>query len=67
MKDGESGADVYDRVSVFFETMYRDFDKPEYTDCYAWHDITYFLNALVITGQLRSMKAYKILIIVRLS
>lgn len=28
--DGESGADVYDRVSTFFETMYRDFSKPDY-------------------------------------
>ena len=32
MKDGESGADVYDRVSVFFETLYRDFKKDEYPD-----------------------------------
>jgi len=28
--DGESGADVYDRVSTFLETLYRDFNKPEY-------------------------------------
>ncbi len=28
--DGESGADVYDRVSTFLETLHRDFDKPEY-------------------------------------
>ena len=32
MKDGESGADVYDRVSVFFETLYRDFNKQDYPD-----------------------------------
>jgi len=32
MKDGESGADVYDRVSVFFETLYRDFNKTDYPD-----------------------------------
>lgn len=38
MKDGESGADVYDRVSVFFETLYRDFKKEEYPD-----------NALIVT------------------
>lgn len=30
IKDGESGADVYDRISVFLETMYRDFNKPGY-------------------------------------
>jgi broad specificity phosphatase PhoE len=30
--DGESGADVYDRVSTFLETLYRDFDKPDYPD-----------------------------------
>ena len=28
--DGESGADVYDRVSTFLETLYRDFNKPNY-------------------------------------
>lgn len=30
--DGESGADVYDRVSTFLETMYRDFDKTDYPE-----------------------------------
>lgn len=30
VQDGESGADVYDRVSVFLETLYRDFQKPDY-------------------------------------
>ncbi|MCU0449463.1 MAG: histidine phosphatase family protein [Bernardetiaceae bacterium] len=28
--DGESAADVYDRVSDFFGTLFRDFDKPHY-------------------------------------
>jgi len=28
--DGESGADVYDRVTTFLETLYRDFNKPNY-------------------------------------
>ncbi len=28
--DGESAADVYDRVSDFLGTLYRDFDKPDY-------------------------------------
>ena len=28
--DGESGADVYDRVSIFLETLNRDFSKPDY-------------------------------------
>ncbi|HXD10863.1 MAG TPA: histidine phosphatase family protein [Anaerolineales bacterium] len=28
--DGESGADVYDRVSTFLETLHRDFNKPDY-------------------------------------
>jgi broad specificity phosphatase PhoE len=28
--DGESGADVYDRVSTFLETLHRDFAKLEY-------------------------------------
>jgi broad specificity phosphatase PhoE len=36
--DGESGADVYDRVSTFLETLYRDFDKPDYPP-----------NALIVT------------------
>jgi broad specificity phosphatase PhoE len=36
--DGESGADVYDRVSTFLETLYRDFNKKEYPQ-----------NALIIT------------------
>ena len=27
---GESGADVYDRVTTFFDTMYRDFKKPDF-------------------------------------
>jgi broad specificity phosphatase PhoE len=30
--DGESGADVYDRVSTFLETLHRDFEKPEYPE-----------------------------------
>lgn len=36
--DGESAADVYDRVSDFFGTMHRDFDKPNFPD-----------NAVIIT------------------
>jgi broad specificity phosphatase PhoE len=28
--DGESGADVFDRVSTFMETLFRDFNKPDY-------------------------------------
>jgi len=38
IKDGESGADVYDRVSTFLETMHRDFKKPDYPE-----------NSLIIT------------------
>ncbi len=38
IKDGESGADVYDRVSTFLETMYRDFNKPDYPE-----------NSLIVT------------------
>lgn len=30
--DGESGADVYDRVSTFLETIYRDFSKSDYPE-----------------------------------
>lgn len=30
MPDGESGADVYDRVSTFLETLHRDFGKVDY-------------------------------------
>ncbi len=30
--DGESGADVYDRVSIFLETLHRDFQKPDFPD-----------------------------------
>jgi len=30
LPDGESGADVFDRVSTFLETMFRDFRKPDY-------------------------------------
>jgi broad specificity phosphatase PhoE len=30
--DGESGADVYDRLSTFLETLYRDFEKPDYAE-----------------------------------
>ena len=29
---GESGADVYDRISSFLETMHRDFEKPDYPE-----------------------------------
>lgn len=32
IKDGESGADVYDRVSTFLETIYRDFRKENYAE-----------------------------------
>jgi broad specificity phosphatase PhoE len=28
--DGESGADVYSRCALFLETLYRDFQKPDY-------------------------------------
>ena len=38
IKDGESGADVFNRVSTFLETMHRDFKKPDYPD-----------NALIVT------------------
>lgn len=30
--DGESGADVFDRISTFFETMYRDFKKDSFPE-----------------------------------
>jgi broad specificity phosphatase PhoE len=30
IKDGESCADVYDRISDFMHTMYRDFEKPHF-------------------------------------
>jgi broad specificity phosphatase PhoE len=30
--DGESGADVYDRVSIFLDTLHRDFLKSDYPD-----------------------------------
>lgn len=30
MPDGESGADVYDRISTFLETLHRDFRNPDY-------------------------------------
>ena len=30
--DGESGADVYDRVSSFLETLHRDFQKPDFPE-----------------------------------
>jgi broad specificity phosphatase PhoE len=36
--DGESGADVYDRVSTFMETLFRDFNKVDYPQ-----------NALIVT------------------
>jgi len=36
--DGESGADVYNRVSTFLETLHRDFNKKEYPQ-----------NALIVT------------------
>jgi len=36
--DGESAADVFDRVSTFMETLHRDFAKPDFTE-----------NALIVT------------------
>jgi broad specificity phosphatase PhoE len=30
--DGESGADVDDRISIFLDTLHRDFEKPDYPD-----------------------------------
>lgn len=36
--EGESGADVYDRVSDFFGTLHRDFEKPDFP-----------ANALIVT------------------
>jgi broad specificity phosphatase PhoE len=30
--DGESGADVYDRMTGFLSTLYRDFGKPDLSD-----------------------------------
>ncbi len=38
LANGESGADVYDRVSSFFETLHRDFARADYPD-----------NALLVT------------------
>lgn len=36
--DGESGADVFDRVSSFLDTLHRDFESPNYAE-----------NALIVT------------------
>jgi broad specificity phosphatase PhoE len=30
--DGESGADVYDRVSIFLESLHRDFEKSDFPE-----------------------------------
>ena len=38
LPDGESGADVYDRISTFLETLHRDFEKSNFPD-----------NALIVT------------------
>ena len=38
LPDGESGADVYDRVSTFLETLHRDFSKPNFPE-----------NAVIVT------------------
>ena len=38
LQDGESGADVYDRISTFMETLHRDFQKHDYPK-----------NALIVT------------------
>ena len=38
ISEGESGADVYDRVSDFFGTLHRDFEKPDFP-----------ANALIVT------------------
>jgi broad specificity phosphatase PhoE len=38
LPDGESGADVYDRISTFLETLHRDFEKPDFPE-----------NALIVT------------------
>jgi broad specificity phosphatase PhoE len=42
IKDGESGADVYDRISTFLETLFRDFanDKWTQTVLISTHGIT---------------------------
>ena len=32
IENGESGADVYDRISMFLETLYRDFSQDNWTD-----------------------------------
>jgi len=32
IENGESGADVYDRISTFLETLYRDFSQDNWTD-----------------------------------
>ena len=38
LPDGESGADVYDRVTTFLETLHRDFSKPNFPE-----------NAVIVT------------------
>jgi broad specificity phosphatase PhoE len=40
--DGESAADVYDRVSDFFGTLYRDFEKADFPEnvCVVTHGMT---------------------------
>lgn len=38
LPNGESGADVYDRISTFLETLYRDFNKSDYP-----------VNAIIVT------------------
>jgi broad specificity phosphatase PhoE len=33
MPMGESGADTYDRITTFIDTMHRDFEKRDYPPC----------------------------------
>ncbi len=51
IQDGESGADVYDRISTFLETLYRDFSTDEWTD-------TVLISTHGITGLIFLMRYF---------
>ncbi len=51
VKNGESGADVYDRISTFLETLHRDFVSDEWTD-------TIFISTHGITSLIFLMRFF---------
>jgi len=59
LPDGESGADVYDRVTTFLDTLYRDFNKPDFPENVLLVSHSLLIRVLVMRWLHSSVEEYE--------